>query len=149
MASLETGGIVVATTQYLERDEPALLLIEENRFADDLRTEYRWQLVYVGRGNRIYEFPRNLGPSSKFQDVEGFLIFSGGEDSVAVLLDMAEEQRGENKLKALLQERAASSTFKEDAIRMVEQKHELVKRNLRTLRNQYGLSYERKIYRGY
>lgn len=139
-------GLVVATTDWLRSDEPALMLVEENRVTEDYRSIRRWQLVYVGRGNHVYEFPRDLGPSDNFKGVEGFLLFSGGEDSVAALMEMANAERENRKLRNILDEVAATSTLVEDAVRLEEQKRELVKRNERTLRNQYGLYHERKLF---
>ena len=144
--STPADGLVIATTDWLREDEPALLLIEENRMTADLKSDHRWQLVYVGRGDRVFEFPRDLGPISLYPNVQGIMIFSGGEDSVKALLDMAEEERGNNKLKAILAEANANSTLIEDAVRLEEQKRTLVKRNNRTLRAQYGVSHERKLF---
>lgn len=137
---------MVATTQWLSADEPALMLVEENRITSDLRADHRWQIIYVGRGDRVYEFPRDLGPAKNYRDVEGFILFSGGEDSVASLMDMADAERETNKMKAILAERSANSTLIKDAVRLEEQKHEFVKRNERTLRAQFDIQHERKIF---
>lgn len=140
------GGLIVATTDWLREDEPALMLIEENRMTADLRSDHRWQLVYVGRGDRIFEFPRDLGPISLYPDVQGIMIFSGGEDSVKALMDLADEERGNNKLKTILAEANENSTLIEDAVRLEEQKRTLVKRSNRTLRAQYGIVAEKKLF---
>jgi hypothetical protein len=101
----------------------------------------------VGRGDRVYAFPRDLGRTSNFRGISGFIFLSGGEDSVAALMDMADTERGENRMKAVLEEAAANSTMKQDAIDLLEQKRELVKRNTRTLRRDYGLpTVERNLY---
>lgn len=141
-----TEGLVVATTQWLRANEPALMLIEENRITSDLREDHRWQIIYVGRGDRVFEFPRSLGPAKNFKGIEGFIIFSGGEDSVEQLIDMAEVERSENKMKAILAENAANSTLIEAAVRREEQKRELVKRNERTLKAQFDIHHERKVF---
>ena len=75
------------------------------------------------------------------------MLLSGGEDSVAAVIDMADVERGENRIKAVLDEAKETSTLVEDAIDLLEQKRELVKRNTRTLRRDYGLpTVERNIY---
>lgn len=141
-----TEGLVVATTRWLESDEKALMLLEENRMTEDLRSDHRWQIIFVGRDNRVLEFPRDLGPIEKFPNVESFMLFSGGEDSVAALMTMADAERENQKLADMLKIRAESSTLIEDAAQLLEQKRTLVQRNDRTLRAQYGISHERKVF---
>ena len=141
-----TDGLIVGTTQWLEADEPALALLEENRMTEDLRSDHRWQIIFVNRGKRMLEFPRDLGPIEKFKEVESFLLFSGGEDSVASLMDMADAERESKVLAGMLRIKAESSTLIEDAAQLLEQKRTLVQRNGRTLRTQYGISHERKVF---
>lgn len=144
---VKNDGFVLPFARKLSLDEKALMLVEEDRMTADLRANHRWQIIYVGRGNQIYEFPRDLGPSSNFPGIGGFMLLSGGEDSVAAVIDMADVERGENRIKAVLDEAKETSTLVEDAIDLLEQKRELVKRNTRTLRRDYGLpTVERNIY---
>ena len=138
-------GLVVATTRFLKADEPALMLIEEDRITNDYKN-HRWQIVYVGRGDNIYEFPRDLGPVTNYKGIEAFLLFSGGEDTVAYLMDMADAERDTNKLKLILAERASNSTLIQDAIQLEEVKRALVKRNSRTLPAQLGVVKERTLF---
>ena len=141
------GSILLPLANRLSRDEKALMLVEEDRMTEDLREEHRFQIIYVGRGDRVYAFPRDLGPTKNFIGIGGFIYLSGGEDTVAALLDMADVERGENRIKAVLAEVAETSTLKQDAIELLEQKRELVKRNTRTLRRDYGLpTVERNLY---
>ena len=140
-----TEGLVVATTQWLEESEKALLLVEEDRITNDFKN-HRWQIIYVGRGNSIYEFPRDLGPATNYKGIEAFLLFSGGEDTVAYLMDMADAERDTNKLKLILAERASNSTLIQDAIQLEEVKRALVKRNSRTLPAQLGVVKERTLF---
>jgi hypothetical protein len=141
------GSILLPLAKRLSRDEKALMLVEEDRMTEDLLEEHRFQIIYVGRGDRVYAFPRDLGRTSNFRGISGFIFLSGGEDSVAALMDMADTERGENRMKAVLEEAAANSTMKQDAIDLLEQKRELVKRNTRTLRRDYGLpTVERNLY---
>ena len=140
-----TEGLIVATTNYLNADEPALMLVEEDRVTSNFKN-HRWQIVYVGRGDKVYEFPRDLGPATNYKNIEPFLLFSGGEDTVAYLMDMADAERDTNKLKLILAERAANSTLIQDAISLEEAKRTLVKRNSRTLPAQLGIIKERKLF---
>ena len=141
------GSILLPLAKRLSRDEKALMLVEEDRITEDLMEEHRFQIIYVGRGDRVYAFPRDLGPTSNFPGVSGFIYLSGGEDTVAALLDMADIERGENRMQAVLAEVEETSTLKQDAIDLLEQKRELVKRNTRTLRRDYGLpTVERNLY---
>lgn len=132
-------GFVLPFARSLERNEKALMLIEEDRMTADLRAEHRWQSIYVQRGESIVEFPRDLGPSRDFKGIGGFILLSGGEDSVASIMDMADVERGENRIKAVLDEAKENSTLIHDAIELLEQKRTLVNRNTRTLRRDYGL----------
>jgi len=144
---VKNDGFVLPFAQRLSPNEKALMLIEEDRLTADLMEHHRWQIIYVGRGDLIYEFPRDLGRSGDYPDCGGFMLLSGGEDSVAALLDMADVERGENRIKAVLDEAKETSTLVEDAIELLEQKRELVKRNTRTLRRDFGLpTVERNLY---
>jgi hypothetical protein len=134
-----TEGLILPFADQLRRDERALMLIEEDRFTADTLEDHRWQIIYVERGDRIYEFPRDLGPTSLYVGVGGFLLYSGGEDEVAQLMDMADAERGQNLLKPVLDEVAARSRLVEDAVELLEQKETYIKRNERTLRAQHGL----------
>lgn len=144
---VKNDGFLLPFARKLELSEKALMLVEEDRLTADLMEHHRWQIIYVGRGDHIYEFPRDLGRSSDFPGIGGFILLSGGEDSVAALLDMADVERGENRIKSVLDEAKETSTLVTDAIELLEQKRELVKRNTRTLRRDYGLpTVERTLY---
>lgn len=141
-----TDGLVVPFTKSLTRDEPALMLVEENRFTADTLSEHRFQSIFVGRGNSVFEFPRDLGPSTLYAGVEGFILFSGGYDSCGQLMDMAENERGNNKTAQVLAEAGENSTLIKDAVAKAERTRELVKRNKRTLEAQYDIRHERTIF---
>lgn len=146
MWALPTEGLILATTDWLRSDEPALLLIEENRMTEDLLSDHRWQVIFVGRGDKVLEFPRDLGPIKNFPEIEGFILFSGGEDTVEQLMDMADAERESKSLRNLLKTKAEASTLIQDAIRLEEQKQVFIKRNERTLRAQYGIVSEKKLF---
>jgi len=144
---VKNEGFLLPFARKLDPNEKALMLVEEDRLTADLMEHRRWQIIYIGRGDHIYEFPRDLGPSRDFNGIGGFILLSGGEDSVAAMLDMADVERGENRIKPVLDEVKETSTLKQDALDLLEMKRELVKRNTRTLRRDYGLpTVERTLY---
>ena len=144
---VKNDGFLLPFARKLSPNEKVLMLVEEDRLTANLMRHHRWQIIYVGRGNQVYEFPRDLGPSENYKDVGGFILLSDGEDTVAEMLDLADEERDKNLIKAVLDEVADKSTLIKDSIDLLEQKRELVKRNTRTLRRDFGLpTVERNIY---
>ena len=97
---------IVAENVY--PNEPALLLAELNRPAENFKGFRRWQMIKVVRNDRVVTYKEDLGPAENF--IGGQVHIPGGmvEDdgriliwhSVAELQGMAEElrQRDSEKL---------------------------------------------------
>lgn len=134
MARVSSGELVLPSARSLRSDDVVFLLREENMLTEDRKELHRYQLIVVERDDRHVEYVRDLGPVSKYPGVGPLIIFADGEeDTVDMLMEAAEAEREINTAGLILEEIKHESTFKEDAIRMAEQRLEVAKRNQRTL----------------
>ena len=135
MARVSSGGLILPSARSLRSDEKVYILREEEMMTADHKEMHRYQLIVVERNDKLVEYIRDMGPVSKFPGVGPIMIFADGdEDTVDMVMEMADQEREVNTAGTFLEELAHESTFKEDAIRMAEQKYEVAKRNTRTLR---------------
>lgn len=133
------GNLVLPAADALTSDEPVFMLAEYDMPDEKGTGMYRWQLIQVERGDRLYDFPRKLGPSSDFTS-EGFIWFCDGEkDTVDKMMDLAEQTRHRNSIQKLMDSRAGEESLFDQFITLEDQKQELIKRNYRTLRSRFGL----------
>ncbi len=92
---------LVEGTYFLNKDEPAFLLREENLLAPDFHNYHRYQLITVIRNDEPVVCKIDLGLSEKFK-ADLFNILGGGrhpngkywaEETVGRLQDMADYMR--------------------------------------------------------
>ncbi len=111
----------------IAKDEPALRLAELNQMKSDSTGVHRYQLIYVMRKQEVAVYREDMGPSEGYTALE-FEIWSGWQDSVAYLRDMARKQRHstlsppERYLQSI-----EDSTLIEDYIAMVEQRQKVAR----------------------
>ena len=131
--ALPTTGLV-AQHESPRRDERwALNLAEIDKVIPGMGTR-RIQVIRVVRDNRVIDFERDLGASSHF--THGPILIMGaldGSDTVGEVQDMAEEERGSDRLRLFLEEKASESTLIADAVRVQEQMAQYKRRNERTV----------------
>lgn len=117
---------VVRGTHYIDRAEPAYVLVEVNQMAPDYRGVRRYRLVYVNRDDSIAEWREDLGPAESFTARE-FRVPSLWEHTVAELLDMSDQLRmGDDYWEKRTAELAAESTLITDWRDQVEERRQVI-----------------------
>lgn len=76
----------------VHKDEKALRLAELNLTRPDSKGVNRYQLIYVARNDKLAVYREDMGPSENYNALE-VEIWSGWQDSVAYLRDMADKHR--------------------------------------------------------
>ena len=105
--------------QEIHPDEPCYGLSEMTLTGRDGKGLSRYQLVYVIRNDREVPFVREIvGADLKTPPLR---IISMGDDTVAQLQFMAEENRRNRKLEERIKEMQESSTLVKDSIELAEQ----------------------------
>ena len=94
------------------KDEKALRISERNLMRPDSKGVNRYKLIYVIRNDKLAVYKEDMGPSESYRALE-FEIWSGWQDSVSYLLDMADKQRNSD---IPLPERFAKSIEDNDLI---------------------------------
>lgn len=112
-------------------DEKVFLLREYDAFAGARLVRY--QTIVVVRNDELKELIRPLGFSEDFPGASEVMIYSGLLDSCAEVMDMAENLRFDQGLKAALAERTETSTLYADWIKKQEQLRAFAKANPRTV----------------
>lgn len=116
----------IGIAHEVSKDEKALRLAERNLMRPDSKGVNRYQLIYVVRNDKLAVYREDMGPSDNYTALE-FEIWSGWQDSVAYLRDMANKQRNSD---VPLPERYIESIENNDMINryidMVEQRRKLV-----------------------
>jgi hypothetical protein len=74
------------------KDERALRLSEMNLPTPDSKGVHRYQLIYVARKDKLAVHRKDMGDASKWT-ANQFEIWSGWQDTVAELAEMADKQR--------------------------------------------------------
>lgn len=133
------GRLVLPSADALRDNEPVVMLSEYNLPDEGFTGTYRWQLIRVVRDDRLYDFPRRLGPSDSFTASPFLWICDGDEDTVAQMIDLADRERDRDGIKQTLAEEAGERSMFDRYVELEEQKHTLIKRNYRTLRADFGL----------
>lgn len=82
----------------------------------------RWiQAVYVIRGDAIAEWTHDYGPVLKYENVQPIIIPGFGDDSVAAVQYLAEQNRHDFYWSGRAKEMLADSTLVKDHLAMLEQ----------------------------
>lgn len=104
-------------------DEKVWQLSEVNKLPTDYKGLRRWQLIYVMRDDKLYEWATELGPASDFPYCSEFRLFSFGNDTVDEMRDQALAMRLESiEFQKLLAEHQAESTFKRDYLALMHER---------------------------
>lgn len=127
------GMLLLPSVRPLHEDEEVMSLFEQDELTPDGKRLVRMQTIRVMRGDKLVEFPREMGPSANYK-AGPFVIPCLGAHSVGEVLEMAERIRpilaaGVNQAMA---EHAADFNVIEAAIRQREMTREYTKRNHRT-----------------
>ena len=133
------GKLVLPMADALRDDDRVFMLTEYDLPDERISGMYRWQLIRVERGDRLYDFPRKLGPSSDFAAGPLIWFCDGEKDTADKMIALAEEWRGRNQTNQVLLERTEGRPLVDTFIEREEQKMEFIKRNTRTLRAGFGL----------
>ena len=121
-------------TDYVERAENAMCLVELPLLSPDYKSQRRYQIIYVVRNDSLAEYREDLGPARLF-DAPPFRILGGAQDgdrfyfehTVAELRDMADILRGDaSNFKAKMRELQESSTLIKDAIDQFEERQQII-----------------------
>lgn len=129
---LEADGapdLLVNMTDFASYDEKAWMLTEKSIRTADHRALHRFQVIWVVRDDRLAALCRDLGPVD--DDIAPLAIYSGGEDTVGQLLDMADASRRDHAFEDQWQVRRESSTIINDAIVLAEWRQQI--KNNRTV----------------
>lgn len=103
----------IATT-YIHPNEPAYGLFEGDR-------KGRWvQAVYVVRGDAIAEYLTDLGKSEDYESVMPLVIPNDGDDSVAALQYLAEQNRHDFYWASRRAQMLSESTLIKDVIEGID-----------------------------
>jgi hypothetical protein len=126
-------AIVIPTSEPLKYREYAWYLKEYDELVNG--TLSRVQSISVVRNDKLVEFDRVLGPSSKFEGVSDIFIFGGFEETVDALMNYALVLREDTRLAELIDEQNDNSTLIQDYADSIEMKRHLGKTHRRTLAN--------------
>ncbi len=125
--------IIIPTSEPLRGSEYAFYLKECNDIVGGVLT--RIQSVSVVRDDKLVEFNKSLGPSSKYEGINEIFIFAGFEETVDAIQNYAVALREDKRLDELLDERNATSTLIQDYADSIEMKRHLAKTYKRTLQS--------------
>lgn len=116
-------------TQQVSLNEPCYGLREGpvKQTAANGSQRRRWiQRLWVVRGDSLARYETDMGPASRYADVQELIIPSFGDDSVAELQYEADLHRHDTYWKGRIEEIKASSTLIADAVQQTEQRHQLI-----------------------
>jgi hypothetical protein len=115
----------------------------------------RWlQAVYVVRGDTIAEWTHDFGPVENFERIQGLLMPSQGENTVAQLQEHADKNREDQYWANRADEMLSESTLIEDHIRQIDQNRGIIQnkstfgRSGHFERNGYPRAAAKELYRG-
>ena len=127
-------GVILAPEQKpLQEDDKCWLLTEEDRFVNNNTARHRFQLIQVVRNHELFEFDVDMGPAEDFE-CGPFAIWSGGEDYVGNVLEMAIQRRVDNDLQRVMDDHLSEVNIIEQLMIEEDQSTTFAKRNLRTTR---------------
>ncbi len=141
-------------TSRMFPDEAAYGLYEGPRQVPG-KPGHRWiQAVYVVRGDTIAEWTHDFGPAENFDRIQGLLMPSQGENTVAQLQEHADKNREDQYWANRADEMLSESTLVEDHIRQIDQNRGIIL-NKSTFgrgghyeRNGYPRAAAKELYRG-
>ena len=131
--------LLLPSVRPLHMDDEVMSLREEDQLTADGTRVVRLQIIRVRRGDKLVEFPRELGLSSTFA-AGPFLIPALGAHSVGEVMEMAEQLRpvlARGMDNAMAAHRAEFNVV-EAAIQKAEMTRAYMRQNHRTYRRDSG-----------
>ena len=99
----------------VQAGEPCYMLVERNLPPPDFTTPHRYQLLQVLRGDKLVWFSRDMGSELAWPGTMELRVTGDGEkDTVAQMMDIADEMRNDPYWSKVEAEIRAGSTLVED-----------------------------------
>ena len=73
-------SLLTLATPVISLDEPCFLLIEEHMQSPGSKGFHRYQIVTVVRNDELVEWHHDMGPATKFKNIDQFRIPGGVRD---------------------------------------------------------------------